>query len=138
MHQLPRCRCGMSSNDSLDATSKAYFGAVAKKAFREVLNEPVLGTATRGWAARQRSRPSTAPSLMPKWKFATSSTFGKPDTMSYRRIAAAAVTVWIVSIPFGALIHHGLSEVCTLRTPPPLGLTQTLFDGCQLAMPFNC
>jgi hypothetical protein len=28
--------------------------------------------------------------------------------MSYRRIAAAAVTVWIVSIPFGALIHHGV------------------------------
>ena len=28
--------------------------------------------------------------------------------MSYRRIAAAAVTVWIVSIPFAALIHHGV------------------------------
>ena len=34
--------------------------------------------------------------------------FRKADTMSYRRIAAAAVTAWIVSIPFGALIHHGV------------------------------
>jgi hypothetical protein len=28
--------------------------------------------------------------------------------MNYRRIAAAAVTAWLVSIPFGAFIHHGV------------------------------
>ncbi len=28
--------------------------------------------------------------------------------MNYRRIAAAAVTAWLVSIPLGAFIHHGV------------------------------
>jgi hypothetical protein len=28
--------------------------------------------------------------------------------MNYRRITAAAVTAWVVSIPVGAFIHHGI------------------------------
>jgi hypothetical protein len=28
--------------------------------------------------------------------------------MNYRRIAAAAGTAWLVSIPFGAFLHHGV------------------------------
>jgi hypothetical protein len=28
--------------------------------------------------------------------------------MSHRRLAAAAVTAWLVSIPLGAFIHHGI------------------------------
>jgi len=28
--------------------------------------------------------------------------------MNHRRIAAAALTAWLVSIPFGAFIHHGV------------------------------
>jgi hypothetical protein len=28
--------------------------------------------------------------------------------MNYRRIAAAASTAWVVSIPFGAFIQHGM------------------------------
>jgi hypothetical protein len=28
--------------------------------------------------------------------------------MNYRRIAAAAATAWLVSIPVGAVIHHGV------------------------------
>jgi len=27
---------------------------------------------------------------------------------NYRRVAAAAITVWLVSIPFGAFLHHGV------------------------------
>ena len=31
--------------------------------------------------------------------------------MNHRRIAAATATVWLVSIPLGALIHHGVLAV---------------------------
>jgi hypothetical protein len=32
----------------------------------------------------------------------------KEPSLNHRRIAAAAVTAWLVSIPLGAFIHHGV------------------------------
>lgn len=65
--------------------------------------------------------------------------------MTYRWIAAAAGTAWLVSIPFGAFIHHGLlgpvyaANAAAFRPGPeiirrlPLGYAAQLIGFCIAA-----
>jgi hypothetical protein len=56
--------------------------------------------------------------------------------MNRRRIAAAAVTAWVVSIPFGAFMHHGVLG-SVYAGDPPSGPTGISFEGCPSGMSFN-
>jgi hypothetical protein len=65
--------------------------------------------------------------------------------MNHRRIAAAAGTAWLVSIPFGAFIHHGIlgtiyaANAAAFRPDPeivrrlPIGYAAQLIGFCIAA-----